>query len=93
MDTEKFLKKVLDFSGRAGIVVSVMNNHLDRIFSTKHPHLNPPVGTYCYDLPKDDYSGITAYGLGWWMAQAEGKQDEVEALKAEIEALKALVVS
>ena len=69
-----------------------MNNtaseKLVRILSNKSPELNPKEGCYCYDLAeRNDLEGIVNYGLGWWMGQAEDKQDEVNRLKAEVERL------
>lgn len=76
----------------AGIVVLDMNNtastNLARILSNKFPVLNPTEDCYCYEIAnRGDQDGVINYGLGWWMGQAETKQDEVNSLKAEVERL------
>jgi hypothetical protein len=74
-----------------------MNNNtsssLTRIFSTKHPQLNPTKGCHCFTMDASDHYGFIAYGLGWWMSQAELKQDEINDLKAELARLKGEKVS
>lgn len=69
-----------------------MNNtastNLARILSTKFPELNPKEDCHCYAIAnKGDWDGVVYYGLGWWMSQAENRQDEVNRLKAEVERL------
>ena len=67
-----------------------MNNseNIARILSTKCPELNPAKDCYCFKLANDgDIDGVINYGLGWWQAQAEAKQAEVNRLKAEVERL------
>ena len=74
-----------------------MNNtqsaYLARILSSKHPHLNPTADCSCYKMENASHYDFIAYGLGWWMGQAETKQDEINELKAELARIKAEKVS
>lgn len=69
-----------------------MNNSLlaniARISSVKFPELNPYKGSHVYQMDGKDFNGITAYGLGWWMSQAEMLKEENLRLKKEIDSLK-----
>jgi|LakMenEpi03Aug12_release.lakeMendotaPanAssembly.Ray.scaffolds.fasta_scaffold794660_1 hypothetical protein len=68
-----------------------MNNteNLARILSVKFPELNPTEDCHCFKLANDgDIEGVINYGLGWWQAQAEAKQAEVNRLNAEVERLR-----